>query len=105
MLLVVCTALSKTTWITHTEKCMHAGYQSTWMVMKLVIWDSHAFDTLYPSRRAVAAVQSYSARSESIMLYMKPKKASMMWKHPSPLREFQTISISKEDNDDGLLGT
>jgi hypothetical protein len=36
---------------------------------------------------------------------MKPKKASMMWKHPSPLREFQTISISKEDNDDGLLGT
>jgi len=61
----MCTALSRTNWI--TENCTHAVYERTWLVTKLVIWDSIAFDTFCTARRAVTALQSYRERNASIM--------------------------------------
>jgi len=61
----ICTTLSRTDWI--IKECMHAVYQRTWMITKLVIWDFNAFDTFCPLRRAVSAVHSDRARNESIM--------------------------------------
>jgi len=95
----MCTVLSRTNWI--TAKCMHAVCQRTWMITKLVIWDSNAFDTFCPSKRAVTAVQACRAWNVT----PETKKASMMWKNPSHLWEFQTNAVSKEDHDNCLFGT
>jgi hypothetical protein len=68
----MCTTLPRTNWI--IEECTHVVYQRTWMITKLVIWESNAFYTFCLLRRALSAVQSYKAWNKSIMWHMTPKK-------------------------------
>jgi hypothetical protein len=43
---------------------------------------SHAFETLYPSRRVVSAVHCLQRNETWINVTCKTEKAPMMWKHP-----------------------
>ena len=77
-------ALFITNWM--TEKCVHAGCQTTsQMISKLVIWNLHPYILhIVPIKQCTfCSAVSQGKKHGLIMQCLKPKKASMMRKHPS----------------------